>query len=104
MSFGIKHKWYFTLIFPEAFQLHLFCIVGSHIECNMNCPGNAFYIDSISNLKAFHHIHIIKRRIENSTYIYRNNLDNVISCNQLEVINISIYLKINYKIVNVTNA
>ena len=91
MSFGIKHKWYFTLIFPEAFQLHLFCVVGTHIECNMNCPGNAFYIDSISNLKAFHHVHIIKR-------------SNAISCNQLEVINISIYLKINYKIVNVTNA
>ena len=64
MSFGIKHKWYFTLIFPEAFQLHLFCVVGTHIECNMNCPGNAFYIDSISNLKAFHHVHIIKRSIE----------------------------------------
>ena len=93
MSFGIKHKWYFTLIFPEAFQLHLFCVVESHIECNMNCSENTFYINSISNLKALHHIHIIKRSIY--ICIYRNNLDNVISCNQLEVINISIYLKIN---------
>ena len=63
MSFGIKHKWYFTLIFPEAFQLHLFCIVGSHIECNMNCSENAFYIDSISNLQVLHHIHILKKRL-----------------------------------------
>ena len=73
MSFGIKHKWYFTLIFPEAFQLHLFCVVGSHIECNMNCPENAFYIDSISNLKALHPIHIIKRSTITDyiyTYIY----------------------------------